>query len=142
MRPEPVRILPRSIRLSSPVNSLRSRYRRTAWYRRNAARCLLLRHVFYQLVDILVANRYFGIFVEGIGLPVTLFHRNPQCFRKPDRTEEFLQLIERSVLLEIRVDFLMRGILRRHIANANPIGLGSGKSCRRHCGDQDHAENR
>src|SRR4051794_28044231 len=32
----------------------------------------------------------------------------------------------------------MSGILRKYIADADPVGFGSGKGCCRRCADEDH----
>src|SRR5690242_2551348 len=91
--------------------------------RRDAIRGGFARRSPPDLLDVFVANRDRSILVPGVGFAIAALGLHEQGPWQTEGAEKLAQVLERAYFLQLAVNHLMRGVLRRDVINLDPVWL-------------------
>src|SRR5262249_55524802 len=99
--------------------------------RRDAIRGGFARRGPPDLLDVFVADRDHLILVPGVGLAIAALGLHEQRPWQTEDAEKLAQILERAYFLQLAINHLVRGVLRRAVNNLDTVWLCSARLRRR-----------
>src|SRR5215475_2165505 len=105
--------------------------------RRDAIRGGFARRRPPDLLDVFVADHDHPILVPGVGLAIAALGLHEQRPWQTEGAEKLAQILERAYFLQLAVNHLVRGVLRRAVIDLDTVWLCSARlRCRRNIGGE------